>query len=441
MIVVLLDGVADWPCRDLGGSTPLEAAHTPTLDGIAAEGVTGLCYPLGPGRCPSSELAQWRYLGYDDAQFPGRAVLEAVGAGLTIPAGAVHMNLALRSAQVESGRLRLLDTYVRDEDSNAPELLGALDEMTIGERDFSVRYVQRAEGLLSVSGPGVSPAVSDADPFAAGHLVHQVEPLDDAADPDGAAQTAAAVNSFLRRAHEILRDHPLNAARRADGRPSLDAVVTKWTGRLRDLPPLPAMVGGPATVVASGALYAGIAGLAGAQLRRVPAHPDPATELARKVEEGLDAVADGAAFVYIHTKAPDEAGHRHDPQGKVDVIAACDRGLAALHDQRQCVIAVTADHSTPSWGPVLHSGDAVPLAVHGPSVRVDAVQSFDERAVAQGGLGTLRGADLLPVLVDAAGHGRFLGSRHGRRHTPAAPTDVPLLHLDDEQSLVAEDRS
>lgn len=430
VVVVLLDGLGDWPCRDLDGATPLEAAATPNLDRIAAGGATGLCYPLGPGRCPSSELAQWRYLGYDDAHFPGRAVLEALGAGLAVDAGGVHFNLALRSARDEDGHLRLIDGYVRADDPDAPTLLDALGGATIEDLGFSVRYVQRAEGLLTISGPSATPAVSDADPFSGGQLVHRVEPLAETADPDDAARTAAALNTFLRRAHRTLSEHPANTERIARGIPPLNAAVTKWAGARREVTPLAAQVGGPAAVVASTGLYGGIARLTGAALRHVPAGPDPCAELAGKVEEGLDAVAGGAAFVYIHTKAPDEAGHHHDPRAKADVIAACDRGLAALVNEERCVVAVTADHGTPSWGPVLHSGDAVPLAVRGPSVRIDAVERFDERAVAGGGLGTLRGEDLLPLLVDAGGRARFLGSRHGRRRTPAAPTDVPFLTVD-----------
>lgn len=432
LLVVLLDGLADWPCRELDGATPLEAAPTPNLDRIAAGGATGLCYPLGPGRAPSSERAQWRYLGYDDDVFPGRAALEAAGAGVPVAAGDVCSNLALRTAEADAGHLRLVGSYGRDDDPDAPELLQALDG-AVGDFSFSVRYVQRAEGLLTVSGPSVSPDVSDADPFSAGQHVHRVEPLDEAWDPLGAMRTAAALNTFLLRAHRVLEEHPLNRRRRAAGISPLNAVVTKWTGRLREVTPLPAQVGGPATVVASAGLYTGLARVTGAQVRQVPAHPDAATELASKVEQGLDAVAGGAAFVYIHSKAPDEAGHRHDPAAKAEVIAACDRGLAGLVDLADCVVAITADHGTPSWGPVLHSGDAVPLAVRGPTVRVDAVERFDERVVAAGGLGTIRGNDLLPLLVDAAGRARFTGCRHGRRLSIAAPTDTALLQLDSDE--------
>ncbi len=369
VILLLLDGVADWPCRDLDGATSSRPPPPRTLTGSRRRGCRACATPSDPGNARAASSPSGA-TSATDAQPPARAVLEAAGAGLEIPAGAVHMNLALRSAGVEAGHLRRLDTYMRDDDPDALKLLEALHGMTVDHLEFSVRYVQRAEGLPAVFGPDVSPAVSDADPFSAGQLVHQVEPLDEAADPDAA----------------------------------------------------------------------GIATLSGARLRRVPEDPDPAIELARKVEEGLDAVAGGAAFVYTHTQAPNEAGHRHDPSAKRDVIAVCDRGFAALQDQRKYVLAVTADDGTSSWGPLLHSGDAVPLAIRGPSVRIDAVQSFDEHGIALGGLGTLRGEDLLPVLVDAAGRGRFLGRRQGRRHTPAAPTDALFPKLDDEP-LVGEDSS
>ncbi|MBA2528371.1 MAG: hypothetical protein H0V19_00150, partial [Euzebyales bacterium] len=277
MIVLLLDGLTDWPCRDLGGATPLEAADTPNLDRIATEGATGLCYPLGPGRAPSSERAQWRYLGYDDAVFPGRAILEAAGVGIHVAPGVVSTNLALRTAEREGGYLRLVGGYVGAADPDAASLLDSLDGMAVDDFAFAVRHTQRAEALLTIVGAraSASAALSDADPLSSGDLVHRVEPLEEAADPLAARRTAAALNGFLRKAHRVLDEHPLNQRRRAGGLPPLNAAVTKWTGRLRPVLPLAHNVGGPAVVIASTALYGGLAQVLGAEARHVPEQEGP----------------------------------------------------------------------------------------------------------------------------------------------------------------------
>lgn len=430
LVVLLLDGLADWPCPELGGRTPLEAAETPNLDRIAAEGANGIVYPLGPGRCPSSERAQWGYLGYGVDAFPGRAVLEARGAGIDVPPGAVVAYAALRSAQRERGRLVLQGWYREAEDEHCRALVDAVDSIGVGGITFRLAYLERGDAICFIDG-ATSAEVTDSDPFSTDAPVLAVRACAEARDADAAAATAAALTTYVRRCHELLDAHPVNVSRRAQGYLPLNTVVTKWTGRAIPLPPLERNVGGPATFVSSRGLYAGLARTVGARFEPVE-ETEPDTELARKVEVALARLAAGDVFAYVHTKAPDEAGHRHDPVRKRDVISALDTALKPLCDEPEIAVAVTTDHATPSWGPLLHSGDAVPLAVRAPTVRVDDVAAFGERAAAGGALGTLHGADLLPLLVNAAGRARFLGSRHGALATIAAATEQDALVLGDD---------
>lgn len=436
IIAVLLDGLADWPCPELGGATPLEAADTPVLDALATAGANGLVYPLGPGRCPSSERAQWRYLGYDPAAFPGRAALEGLGAGLAVPEGTVAAYAALRSAGREGRHLRLRGSY-RQADDDAVELLTAVDGQTFDGIRFALSPLERGDALLVLDGH-VSHEITDTDPFSTAAPVLQAQPLEEAADARAAATTAGALNAWLRWSHRVLDAHPLNVRRHTAGRLPLNVIVTKWTGRRRAVTPLPLHAGGRTAIVAGQALYAGLAALVSADFHHLP-DQDPEVELGTKTRLALDLVAAGYAFVYIHTKAPDEAGHTGDPRRKRDVIAGLDAGLVELTGPAagEVVVAVTADHATPSWGPALHSGDAVPLAVCSPSARVDGVTRFGERAASGGALGTLEGADLLPLLVNLAGRGRFLGSRHARFPTIATDPTLPALELDDEPTAPA----
>src|SRR5918995_4078736 len=84
IVVVLLDGLGDRAHAALGERTANEAAATPNLDALAARGSCGVLYAIGPGRAPSSELAHWSMLGYHPDEFPGRAALEALGAGQSL---------------------------------------------------------------------------------------------------------------------------------------------------------------------------------------------------------------------------------------------------------------------------------------------------------------------------------------------------------------------
>lgn len=205
-------------------------------------------------------------------------------------------------------------------------------------------------------------------------------------------------------------------------------VVTKWTGRRQVLPPFDRRAGTPGAIVASTAVYAGFAAALGMRCIRVEARKaDPEKEVAEKVAAATELLRSGIEFVHVHTKAADEAAHTHSPSHKRDVIEAMDRGLADLWRNpdllTQTVLAVTADHATPSQGPMLHSGDSVPLAVVAPTVRPDRVTAFGERDALGGGLGQLQARDILPLLLNAADRARFLGGRA----TPDVGLGVPQI--------------
>src|SRR5207237_1663948 len=125
------------------------------------------------------------------------------------------------------------------------------------------------------------------------------------------------------------------------------------------------------------------------------------------LHERLDA---GDTFVYVHDKRADEAGHTKDSKVKRDMLEVLDAALGDLPTDR-AIVCVTGDHATPAFPEVIHSGDPVPFVVAGPGVRADRVTEFGELTCADGIFGQLRGADMMPVLLNAADRPLFLGSR------------------------------
>jgi 2,3-bisphosphoglycerate-independent phosphoglycerate mutase len=103
-------------------------------------------------------------------------------------------------------------------------------------------------------------------------------------------------------------------------------------------------------------------------------------------------------------KAPDLCGHDGNPHQKVEVIERMDAMLRLVLESAEpnLYICLTADHSTPC-SVRDHSGDPVPLVLWGPDLRGDEVQAFHERACMRGGLGRLRGSDLVPILTQLMG--------------------------------------
>ncbi len=89
ILLIIFDGLADRPAPELDGKTPLEAARTPNLDRLAAEGINGLLHPKSPGYPLGSPLALHLMFGYPEAEFPDRGPLLATARGIEIAPTAI----------------------------------------------------------------------------------------------------------------------------------------------------------------------------------------------------------------------------------------------------------------------------------------------------------------------------------------------------------------
>jgi 2,3-bisphosphoglycerate-independent phosphoglycerate mutase len=427
IVLVILDGLGDRPVPELGGRTPAEAAGTPNLDALARRGASGWHLPFGWGRAPASELAHWAMFGYADVPFPGRAVLEALGAGLDVPRGCALTHACLRTSRRDGNRLWITGRAAATDTADAARLLDDLAPVLAGHGMRLRRLGDTAEGLLS------SPAhrhadVTDSDPlFETFHPWMRPVPT----SPDGAA-FAEALTAALHAARARLRDHEVNAARARRGLPALDVLTTKWSGRRAHLPPFVEQVGVAGAAVTSTRLYRGLAAALGMPSVHLRPLDDPGADLAARLAAAEDLIAGGARFVHVHTKATDEAGHTKQPYAKRDVLAAADRGLAGLGELAgRAVVAVTGDHATPSTGGVLHTADPTPLVVAGPTVRPDPVTEFGELPARHGWWGRVRADELLPLLLGQANRPVFLGHRITARPVVALADDPAAMRVED----------
>jgi 2,3-bisphosphoglycerate-independent phosphoglycerate mutase len=396
--VVLLDGVGDRGYPELGRLSSNEAGVTPNLDALCARGSCGLLWPLGPGRAPSSEVAHWAMLGYRPSEFPGRAVLEALGSGQEVDPGDVLAYAALRPAELRDGQLWLAGRPEPVEEEHARELVGSVARMEVGGFTFSLSHLGRGEAILRLSG-GADDRVTDTDAFFR-ERDPMLRPLPLA---PAAATTATAVERWSRLVHEGLSAHA--------GGTRLNVITLKWWGRARQAPTFAERHGlADARLIGSSPFLGGLARSLGMAYHEVAAGGELSEEIGRKLGLAEQAFADGADFVFLHTKASDEAGHTKEPRAKVDAIEALDRALGPLLESPG-VVCVTGDHATPASPDVIHSGDPVPFVLAGPGVRADRVERFGELHCREGILGHLRGEDVMPVLLNAADRPLFLGSR------------------------------
>jgi 2,3-bisphosphoglycerate-independent phosphoglycerate mutase len=385
IVVFLLDGLADRAHAALGGRSGVEAAATPNLDRLCAQGSCGVLYAVGPGRAPSSEVAHWSMLGYRPDESPGRAVFEALGRGQEVDPEHVFAYAALRPAEPRDGGWWLTGRPDPDRDAEEAErLVARCDDITIDGLHFSLTHVWRGEAVLRIDG-GADERVTDTDSFfRAWYPVLRPQ----AAAPD-AERTARACEEWTR---EVMR--------RLDGE-RFNVITLKWFGRPHAVPSFRERHGLAGTFAAESAFLRGLGRCVGLAPVENP-HID-----VQLVNERLDA---GDTFVYVHDKRVDEAGHTKDPNAKREAVELLDAAFAELPTDR-AIVCVTGDHATPASPDVIHSGDPVPFVVAGPGVRADGVAELGEAACAGGILGHLRGPDMMPVLLNAADRPLFLGSR------------------------------
>jgi 2,3-bisphosphoglycerate-independent phosphoglycerate mutase len=424
MLLVVLDGLGDRQHAVLGHRTPLEAAVTPNLDALAALGSCGTMYPLGPGRAPTSFQAHFALFGYPADEYPGRGLLEAIGEGMPPAPGEIVLRASLLTAEENASGFTV--THRPDPRRGESTLAGVdLDGTFDGVR---VRFVHTdaRQGLVFVSASSaLSHHVTDADPFREGLPVLQVQATEEAPDQAAADRAAHALNAWMLAARDRLAH-----VSGLDG----GFMVTKWAGSSHVAQPFTERYGMAGAMIASGPLYAGLASVVG--MRHVETGcdlRDPRVDLETRLTTALDLLGGDVDFVHAHTKAPDHAAHKKDPERKRDVIEQLDAALGVLVRERvwerDLVVAITADHATPSAGPLYHSGEAVPLLVLGGAAGADDVTAFGERSCMAGMLGNVRGSDLMPVLLNAADRCVSTGERFTRARQWAQPRTEDLVAL------------
>ncbi|MBC8317734.1 MAG: 2,3-bisphosphoglycerate-independent phosphoglycerate mutase [Desulfobulbaceae bacterium] len=398
-ILLLLDGLGDRSYKVLENKTPLQAAHTPHLDLLAQKGANGLFHCNQYGLALPSENAHFAIFGYDE-EFPGRGLLEALGAGMTVAPGEIPMLAHFVSLEEREKTLFLAKDRPETEGEEAVIFTRAVVSYESEGITFSYTQTKRLDGIVTMGG-GASPAVTDSDCFVEGEPLIDVLPLKASEDRDLAARTARALKSYLVWCYETLCSHPLNAARKQRGAFPVNGVVTQRPGVMNHVESFADRWGLRAASVSSGLMYWGLGRFLGMDVHKVKDSDDPGEDLFARLQMALHQ-KDDYEFIHIHTKTPDAAAHTKDPFNKMKAIESLDKGVGKIIDilDDDTILVVTGDHSTPSSGPLVHSGEPVPIAVVGSGVRVDRVSSFDEVSCAGGALGQLRHGDFMYCVLN-----------------------------------------
>jgi len=410
-IMVVGDGMADRPLRELKGKTPLEAAEKPSLNWVAENGVCGIIDPIAPGVPPGSDTAHLALLGYDPYKvYAGRGALEALGSGVEI----LHDDIAFRCnfATVDD-HLMVIDRRAgRIETDDASRLAEGFKEITLEEHpkvQIVFKNTLQHRAVLLLRGPHLSTMVSDSDPQTVGRRVLRVHPLNNTSE---AGKTAEIVNELTQHFHEVLKNHPVNEERKKRGLLPANIILCRGAGKLPDMTLIPLQYGVHAAAISAMPLVRGVCKAAGMRLLAVSgATGTYDTDVVAKANAAVRAIQ-SYDLVFVHVKDPDIASHDGKVQQKIKMIEKIDEMMGHILrnvNLDETVVVVTADHTT-----VLstreHEGDPVPVAIVGPGVRIDEVKEFGERACARGGLGRIRGVNLMPIIMNLLGKVKKFGA-------------------------------
>jgi 2,3-bisphosphoglycerate-independent phosphoglycerate mutase len=409
-LLVIGDGMADRPLKELNWKTPLEAANKPSMNHVASVGVCGLLDPIAPGIPPGSDTATLALLGYDALKvYSGRGVFEALGWGIEVRESDVCFRCNF--ATVDE-KMTVLDRRAgRIATEEAAELAESLKRVKLSKPEVEFVFASTVEhrAVLVLRGPKLSKEVSDSDPAVNGRKTLEVKPLNNSME---AKFTAEVLNELAQKFHEVLKSHPVNREREARGQPPANFVLFRGAGTLPKIKPLNELYGVEASCVSATPLVRGVCKAAGMRLLNVEgATGTVRTNYMAKAKAAVQAL-ENSDLVLLHVKAPDAASHDGNIKQKVEVIERIDKMLAYILnniDLSETYVALTADHTT-SCMTGNHEGDPVPLAIMGPYVRSDDVNEFDERACAKGGLGRLRGKHLMSILMNFLGKVKKFGA-------------------------------
>ncbi|MBI4689485.1 MAG: cofactor-independent phosphoglycerate mutase [Nitrospirae bacterium] len=359
-IVIIGDGMADRPLKDLGGKTPLQTAFTPNMDKLACEGTIGMVRTVPEGFYPGSDVANLSILGYNPKEYyTGRAPLEAASIGIDLGDNDIAYRCNLVTLKYNKNKTQaVMEDYSGDyiTTEEAGVLIDDINkELGSSEIKFykgvSYRHLMvwsGGESEVECTPPHdiLGKDISDYLPVGSGENVLRDMMLDSV---------------------DILESHHINRERINRGKNPANSIWFWGQGKKPDLPKFKEKYSVDGAMVSAVDLTKGLGVYAGFEILNVPGVTGWLdTNYAGKAEASLKAL-EKVDFVYIHVEAPDEAGHSGNYKDKIKAIEDFDalvvgtvmRGMRPFEEYR---ILLMPDHPTPT-DIRTHTGEPVPFVI------------------------------------------------------------------------------
>ena len=358
-VVLLGDGMADYPSKMLGGKTPLQCAFTPFMDQIAAEGTLGRVDTIPAGFTPGSDVATLSVLGYDPREtYTGRGPLEAASMGISLGQNDIAYRCNLVTIGEKDSENAFMDDFTAGHISTEESREIILDlNKALGSSPYQF-FPGVGYRHLFVWRDAPSSPETTAPHDITGKTIASYLPRGDSAQE---------INSIMQHAGEILINHPVNAQRQKAGKKQANSIWLWGQGKKPQMVPLTQKYSLQGGMISAVDLLKGIGIIAGLKVFPVEGATGYIdTNYEGKAKMALD-ILNFMDFVFVHLEAPDEMGHEGNAAGKIQAIELFDEKIVgpilnkigSFGDYR---LLVLSDHPTP-LDLKTHVSDPSPFAV------------------------------------------------------------------------------
>lgn len=362
-IVVLYDGMADYPVPALNGKTPMMCAKKPNMDWLAQRGEVGLVRTVAEGLKPGSDVANMSVMGFDPMKFyTGRSPLEAASIGIDMKSSDVSLrtNLVTLSEDDLPYEEKTIEDY-------------CADDISTEEAEILIKYIDEKLGTDEFKFyPGVSyrhcliwdKGTTDLGKMTPPHDITGKVITEYLSQ----SENAKPLIDMMKKSYDLLKDHPVNIKRKAEGKRPANSIWMWGEGTRPAFDSFENIYGIKGGVVSAVDLIKGLGGCAKmdvAEVEGATGYID--TNFEGKARAALELLKKDD-LVYIHFEAPDECGHRNEPENKVKSIEIIDREvlpllLEGLREYDDYKIMILPDHPTPIVTRT-HAGDPVPYLIY-----------------------------------------------------------------------------
>lgn len=391
--------MADYPVPELGGRTPMAVACKPNFDSLGKKGTVGLVRTVPDGMKPGSDVANMSVMGFDPSiYYTGRSPLEAASIGVDLKDTDVTLrcNLVTLSDEENYEDKTMVDYCAGDiSTEEAAEIIKSVDEH-FGSEIFKF-YSGVSYRHCLVWDCGTTDLGSMTPPHdISGRVVGEYLSKSENAKP---------LIKMMKESYEFLKDHPVNKKRASEGKRPANSIWLWGEGKRPALSPFEQLYGIKGAVISAVDLLKGIGKCAKMETPEVEGATGYIdTNFEGKARAAVEALKNGCDFAYIHLEAPDECGHRREPENKVKSIEMIDSRvlpivLDGLEEYDDYKIMILPDHPTPI-ATATHAPDPVPFMIYQKSKPHKGVETVNEETAKATGLFLNSGVELMKKFLE-----------------------------------------